>query len=380
MDSPSAAGRALSAAELRQLLQHLTQAFSSGNPERLHRLVDHASPVKVELATALVNAQQVGLVGIAFEVDETAAPAGPPKNDSAGWQGPVSVTWRLAGYDAGLARAEVELGARIVDGRAQVVSLAGRGRRPLWLGGEALAVRRLPHAAVLAPAGSPQLDRLSAQAERAAEVVRRAVPWWHGRLVVEVPGDSGALAAALDAGPDEFASLAAVTSTVDGRLSASSPIHVLLNPAVFGTLSRQGALAVLTHEATHVATAAPISTKVPPWLAEGFADHVALQQWRVSPREASANAVAVLRTGGLARRLPGEGEFGAEGQELQAAYESARVACEVLVLRAGGDALVRLYAAVADGQPLDRALETGFGLTERRLVELWWARLAHLAR
>ena len=363
-----------------QLLQRLTEAFSTGDPERFDGLVDPASPAKVQLATALANAQQVGLAGITFEVDQTGAPSDPIEVDAVGWQGPVSVTWRLAGYDDGLARAGIELGAHIVDGRALVVSLAERGRRPLWLSGEALVVRRLPHAAVLASAGNPALERLSALAERAAQVVRRAVPWWRGRLVVEVPGDSEALTAALDASPEEFASLAAVTSTVDGRLSTASPIHVILNPAVFGALSRRGAVAVLTHEATHVATAAPIATNVPLWLAEGFADHVALDRWRLSSREASANAVAVLRRGGLTRRLPGAGEFGADGQKLQAAYESARLACEVLVLRGGEDSLVHLYAAVADGQPVGRALRTGFVLTQRRLVELWWARLAHLAR
>jgi hypothetical protein len=198
--------------------------------------------------------------------------------------------------------------------------------------------------------------------------------------VIEAPEDRAAFARVLDAGPGEFASLAAVTSTVDGRLSATSPAHVVLNPDVFKMLSPKGALVVLTHEATHVATAASISTKVPLWLAEGFADHVALEPLTLSPQAKSAHVVALVRQGRLPRHLPGAGDFASHGKELQAAYEAARLACDALAHYGSEAALLRLYVDVTDGQPLHSALEKEFGLTKRRFVELWMDRLAHLAR
>ena len=93
---------------------------------------------------------------------------------------------------------------------------AGGGDRltPLWLTGP-LDVRRTADTLVAtdAPAGAAAYARY---ARRAVTVVRRVLPQWRGKLVVEVPGGPGGLDEMLAADPGEYANIAAVTTSVDG--------------------------------------------------------------------------------------------------------------------------------------------------------------------
>ena len=73
-----------------------------------------------------------------------------------------------------------------------------------------------------------------------------------------------ALDAALGAEPGQYAAIAAVTSGVGDDLDPGVPVHVLVNPDVFGDLDGQGAQVVMSHEATHVATEAATEPDVVP--------------------------------------------------------------------------------------------------------------------
>ena len=258
--------------------------------------------------------------------------------DSAGlpdgqWAAAVETTWRFAGFDRRPAKAEVTFRFAVRDGRAVIVDAGGGDRlTPLWLTGP-LDVRRSADTLVAtdARAGAATYARY---ARRAVSVVQRVLPQWRGKLVVEVPGGPGGLDEMLAADPGEYANIAAVTTSVDGDPVKGAPVHVLVNPQVFGDLKATGAQVVMSHEATHVATEAATS-RTPLWLLEGFADYVALRDVKIpltrqrrpdhprrTPRRGAPGAARrpgvrhpdhpprrVLR-GRLARRTPARGHRG----------------------------------------------------------------------
>jgi hypothetical protein len=208
--------------------------------------------------------------------------------------------------------------------------------------------------------------------------VRAVLPQWRSGLVVEVPRSSEELEAALAASPGEYSGIAAVTAASDGSAVADSPIHVFVNPAVFGRLGGTGAQVVMSHEAVHVATKAPNSS-LPQWLLEGFADYVALRDVPLPFSTTAAQVIKQVRRDGAPRALPGPAEFGSTDTHLGAAYEAAWLACVVLADRGGEQALVGLYAAADEGADLDAALRARFGWSERDLVDAWRQRLTELA-
>src|SRR3546814_16131834 len=81
------------------------------------------------------------------------------------------------------------------------------------------------------------------------------------KLVVEVPDSAAQLDAMLDASPGDYANIAAVTTTVDGSLSPSAPVHVFVNPQMWAGLKPHGAQVVLSHEAVHVVKGAAITSR-----------------------------------------------------------------------------------------------------------------------
>src|SRR3546814_6597486 len=94
--------------------------------------------------------------------------------------------------------------------------------------------------------------------------------------------------------PGDYANIAAVTTTVDGSLSPSAPVHVFVNPQMWAGLKPQGAQVVMSHEAVHVVTGAAITSGVPLWLLEGFADYVALRD--VRSEEHTSELQSLMRT------------------------------------------------------------------------------------
>ena len=51
-----------------------------------------------------------------------------------------------------------------------------------------------------------------------------------------MPESAEQLEEELDAEPGEYANIAAVTTTVNGSVAARAPVHVFVNPEVFGPL------------------------------------------------------------------------------------------------------------------------------------------------
>ncbi|MSZ76640.1 MAG: hypothetical protein F2667_05985 [Actinobacteria bacterium] len=294
------------------------------------------------------------------------------------WSAAVDVSWQIHGFDPGPSRTEVTVHLRSEEGRVAVEYVGGGSRRsPLWLT-DRLEVRRTSTTLVMAAASVDDVERYARLAERAVPTVRAVVPTWPGGLVVEVPRTEAGLDRMLDASVGTYSSIAAVTASVDGELSATSPVHVFVNPSQFDRLREQGAQVVMSHEATHAATGAETS-RAPLWLIEGFADYVALRDVDLPITTTAAQAIEQVRADGPPAQLPGTAEFDITTAHLGAAYESAWIACALLAERGGETALVALYDATAAGADLDTALEQSFGLSIAQLTGLWQERLADLA-
>ncbi len=356
-------------------LQVLQDAVATSRGDAAAALAPDDDPDAGDLLSAVVaNADALHVVDFtARYVDDVGAvdPAGD-------WEAAVDLTWRFDGFDAQPVHEEVLVGFRSAKGSVGITSLGGGDRRtPLWLSGP-LEVRRSANALVLATT-SAEADLVAGRAEAAVPVVRDVLPQWDGRLVVEVPGSEQALDAALAADPGSYTDIAAVTASVDGTTTPDSVLHVFVNPGVYDHLEPVGGQVVISHEVTHLATGAPLTTGVPLWLLEGFADYVALHSVDLPITTTAGQIIQQVRADGAPDHLPGQPEFDQADSHLGAAYESAWVACLVLADEGGQDALVRLYEQVSRGSDVDGRLRGLFGLTEAELTTRWRQRLQDLA-
>ena len=289
----------------------------------------------------------------------------------------VQAAWRFGGFDPRPEVMEVRVRFAQRDGHLTITAIGGGDRRsPLWLTGP-LHVRRSPDTLVLVQGSTAEADRMARLARTAVPQVRRVLPSWHGRLVVEVPATEQGLEAALHAERGQYAGIAAVTTSADGSRARRAATHVYVNPQAFLPLRADGAQVVLTHEATHVATSAVTST-APIWLVEGFADYVALHSQDIPVRTSAARIIALVHSSGVPAHLPGEAELAAGAPHLEARYESAWLACRLIADTRGQAVLVAFYRAVDSGRPVGAALraDAGFGLSG--LTERWRTLLAHL--
>jgi hypothetical protein len=247
---------------------------------------------------------------------------------------------------------------------------------PLWLLTE-LSVHKGPRALVMVAKGT-QLDEFADLADQAVVDVKRVLPRWRGKLVVEVPDSQAQLNELLGTEPDAYDAIAAVTSTVDGSVSTSSPAHIFVNPSVFDGLGRTGSQIVISHEATHVATNAATSS-MDMWLLEGFADYVALAGVDLPVSVTASQILGKVRQDGAPRHLPGAREFNPEGRALGASYESAWLACRFIGEKYGQRKLIAFYDQVNHGQPMDQAFRRVLATSRSAFTNDWRGYLRRLA-
>ncbi|WP_243060337.1 hypothetical protein [Nocardioides sp. SR21] len=323
------------------------------------------------LAGIVANAEAAGVRDFTLRFVDTAS-------DAAGDAAYADATWRFAGFDEGSAHAEIRIGVQPDGDRVAITGFGGDDRiSPLWLSGP-LEVRRTDDTLVLVDGSGAEADEIAAYAEAAVPVVRKVLPSWRQGLVVEVPASVEDLDAVLSSGPGTYDQIAAVTTSDDGSLAPGAPVHVFVNPDLYGRLKPTGAQVVMSHEATHVAADAWAST-MPLWLLEGFADYVALRDVDLPLSRSAAQIIAEVRKDGPPEALPGAAEFGTRANGLGATYESAWLACRLLAESGGENALVRFYRAVDAGTPVEQALRQEVGLTEAELTQQWRTLLQDLA-
>lgn len=294
------------------------------------------------------------------------------------WTAAVATTWRLSGFESSSARAEVQFA--FADGGTRISAVGGGiGSTPVWLSGRT-AARRTDDTAVVVAGDVLPLAPLVAQAETALAVARRVLGGRADRLVVEVPASADALHAALELAPGTYDAVAAVTTSADGANVPGSPVHVFVNPEVFGRLGPLAAQIVMSHEAVHALTSAPtVARSVEPWLLEGFADYVALRDVDLPLSKTAGQIAAQVREDGVPATLPGRLELDSSAEHLGAAYEAAWLVCVTLAEHGGEEALVSFYDAVLGGADLEAELRSRFGWTVVDLTRAWQDRLASIA-
>jgi hypothetical protein len=294
------------------------------------------------------------------------------------WRAAVAATWRFGDVDRSPVSEEIAVDFQASGDGVVVAGFSGGSQRqPLWLSGP-LEVRRAGSTLVASLGTAESADAASARAVAAVAVVRRVLPGWSGNLVVEVPSSQDQLDAALGADPGSYDAVAAVTASVDGSVEPGASLHVFLNPDVYDALDPVGAQVVMSHEATHVATDAPLHA-LPSWLLEGFADYVALRDVDLPLTTTAGQVIDEVRQDGLPAALPGAAEFDEGSDYFGAAYEASWLACRTVADQAGQEALVDLYERVSDGTELGPALRSSAGLTVAELTAAWRTRLQDLA-
>ncbi len=171
---------------------------------------------------------------------------------------------------------------------------------------------------------------------------------WSRRPVLVVPHTVAQLGHALDRSAASLTGFAAVTTGEFGDLAVPHAAQrVWTNTPGMASMSSFGREIVVRHEITHVATAAPGSPETPLWLEEGFAEYVGYRGSGVPLGEALSELVTAERAGKAFRHLPTQAQF--DGDQVDIAYESAHLACQLIAEKYGQKALVRFYRLTVAG-------------------------------
>ncbi|MDQ3627896.1 MAG: hypothetical protein M3419_03630 [Actinomycetota bacterium] len=332
-------------------------------------------------ALVTLDVDEIGLRYVADrDTDDTDAADGAPGE----FEADVAVTWQPGRPpDPGYRTASVTVSMRLADRADDVVVLGlapgalsvgpDGGALPLWLTGE-LVESGTRQASCLGIETDPQeivCGRLTQVAlGELAAVLPTELRTRTGTLLMVLPATVEQAAAVLGRNPLALTRVAGVSSTVDASGAPDAPQLVVLNPDRFLPLARDERQFVATHESVHVATGAA-GVVLPVWVAEGFADYVALRSGRIPPAQAAEQALERVRRVGPPRWLPRDGDFASGRWRLGEAYQQAWSAFWLLGERYGADAVVVFYTAVLDGAPVGRALEDAFGIDRAELTSTW---------
>jgi len=219
---------------------------------------------------------------------------------------------------------------------------------------------------VLSVGRSPAPD-LVAAADAAARAVTAVwgTRWRTRPLVVATPG-AAALAALTGRSPGSVAGLVAV----------STPDRVYVDMGAYDALDPAGRQVLLTHEVTHVATAAGADRATPQWLKEGFADYVGFLHSTIGVAQAAGPLLAQVRSDGPPAGVPADSDFapGAPAGTLADSYAASWLMCVLVADAAGQAALVAVYRATAagTGSP-DLNVDAAFRLATGRSLAWWTA-------
>ncbi len=248
-------------------------------------------------------------------------------------------------------------------------------RAPLWFLDD-LAVQHSRDA--LTMVAGDEVGKIGDLADQAVVDVRKVLPSWRGRLVAEVPDSEHDLNRVLGSTDGSFGAIAAVTTLVDGSVKDGAPVHIFVNPQVFGRLGQQGAQIVMSHEAAHVATQAANAT-LPAWLIEGFADYVALAHADLPVEVTASQIIEQVSLDGVPHQLPGPAEFESDNTALGASYEAAWLACKLISDVSGEARLIRFYETADRDSGTRTAFADVLGTTEEEFTADWRDYLARLA-
>jgi hypothetical protein len=296
------------------------------------------------------------------------------------WAADVVVTWTPAWTTRRAIRSVVRYSFVAEQGAALVsrVDAAEGAREPLWLQGP-LEVRKTSRVFAVATTRAAS-KALASDVRTAVRDVGDIVPGSPGHLLAYLPATGDDVERLLDSEPGSHDGIAAVAATINGAHDRAAPAAIILNPAVFSTLGRDGRHLVITHEATHVLTKA-VTTTSPLWIAEGFADYVGVGAVDVPVTVAAGRALRQVDRLGPPTTLPEDADFSAGSRDLEATYELAWLAARLIAFEYGEHQLVAFYeAAIDDPADVEDAFVRQLGTTESEFTRQWRAHLTELAR
>jgi hypothetical protein len=284
----------------------------------------------------------------------------------------VEVSWRpsTSSVFAGSVPSTATMRFRLVprgDGFDIVsASPVGRDRLPVWLAGP-VELDRSGSVSVLTLGHARGCTHVSSLARRAVKTVRAIQPQATADLVVVCPRNATDAAALLGRRADDIAQIAAISTALGGTRGTPA---VVLNPRVFVTMDARARQVIVSHEATHVLTGV-IGHRPAPWVAEGYADFVALHA-DTKPLSVSAGQIlSRVRDSGAPEALPSAADFDESAEDLGAAYESAWMAFRLLGARFGDSAVTAFYRDVVAGIPVAEALPSHVGLSLADFTSAW---------
>jgi hypothetical protein len=247
----------------------------------------------------------------------------------------------------------------------------GRVRLPIWLAGpvhvDRVRVGQGGTATTVMVGTARACNRVPTQAAAAVDAVRRVQPEVRSDLVVVCPGSATIAAALLGRSPSDVAQIAAVSTALGG--SRGTPA-IVLNPKLFGDMDVRARQVVMSHEATHVLTGV-IGKKLDLWVAEGFADFVALRTDRASLSVSAGQILGRVRTSGAPEHLPTNADFAESAHGLGAVYESAWMVFRMLAEEFGEPSVTAFYREVLSGIPVADASSRQFGWSMDELTSAW---------
>ena len=384
LSTPSSSARPDRVAATAELIFELQRALTAPHGARPSEVADpDLASAEAEVAALAANARRLRVDRLMLRyLDDADLELSTAQRDRFGagaWVTEVQLSWRFRGVDEAVSTLEVPIVTDWEGDRAVFVTsrVTGDSRVPLWFFDD-LAVRRTPGTLVLAE-DAATARTLSRQASAAVRTVRRILPTWDEPLVIEAPGSAADFRTVSGLDHSESRTIAAVTTATDGSSIDRAPVHVYLNPDVYGPLGPVGGQIVVTHEAAHVALDGT-RTSLPLWLSEGMADYVALTDTPLPDTVLAAQIRELVREQGARAALPGPAEFDGSNRDIGAWYEAAWLAVRLLADTYGQRALLQFYrAAEADGD-VQRAFRQVLGTTEAEFRRAWHAELAQLAR
>ncbi len=284
----------------------------------------------------------------------------------------VAVSWRVGPDSAvtGTSVRDATVSFRLDpqrDGTFAVRSAAARDAPlPLWLAGR-VEVGRAPGVRIISvDGGVPNLD-VPAMGRLARKQVEDVVPV-DDDLTIISPHTRGVAAGLVGRPQREIAPIAAITTTVDGGVKTARVI--VLNPAQFATMDERAAQVVVSHEATHQLTGA-VGTEIEPWVAEGFADFVALRDDSAPLSLSAGQVLRQVADDGPPENLPSADDFGRTQHGLGAVYESAWMVFRMLGESHDDATIVEFYRDVLSGTDVGTAVRRAFDLSIAELTTQW---------
>ena len=356
-DAPSKVRAAVDA-----LLERRAAAWQAADPRAWRSTLDEgAVDGQVELFEALGR-----LPLEAWSEELTALEPSRP----ASWRARVVVRYRLAGDDANA----LVRGVLDVTPELRVAGATFTPVPPWEIDGVASATGE--HSLVVGGADPELLRRYVAELDGAARSVGLLVDGPAPRMVLILAGDWQQARRMVPGGAR--AGLAALTTSLEPTGLPAGPVRVLADPDVLAALDAATRVALLGHEAFHVATRA--MGPVPLWLSEGLADYAGYRGSGVPVGTAVAGLLRQVRSDGPPVALPDDDAF-VDPARVATAYEGAHLAVRMLAAAHGEHEVLELYRRVAQDGPgsVDHALEDVLGTDLATMTSRWRAEVAALA-